>query len=200
MNGLGERFVDALGYAAHAHADQVRKGGDVPYVGHLLGVCSLVVEDGGGEDEAIAALLHDAVEDQGGVERLEDIRRRFGERVAGIVLELTDADGIPKPPWTERKLAYLQSLPRASPSGLRVGSADKLHNARAILMDLRDPEVGTGIFGRFNADAPRTIGYYDALADAFCRLRPGPLATTLRSTVDLLVAESGVAPLGPDDW
>lgn len=199
MSALGPRFVDALGYTAELHADQRRKGdAGIPYVGHLLGVCALVVEDGGDEDEAIGALLHDAVEDQGGLEQLAVIRERYGARVALIVEECTDADGVPKPPWADRKRAYLASLPDRSPSGLRVSNADKLFNAGAILRD--HGELGPKVWDRFTGSPESTLGYYEALAAAFQRLRPGPLATELRRTVDLLTTESGLVPLPPERW
>ena len=107
---LSARFEDALAYAAHLHAGQPRKDTAIPYVAHLLAVCSLVLEDGGDEDEAIAALLHDGPEDAGGHETLEEIRRRFGDRVADIVADCSDTFETPKPPWRERKEAYLAHL------------------------------------------------------------------------------------------
>jgi (p)ppGpp synthase/HD superfamily hydrolase len=142
------RFEAALTYAAHLHRDQTRKGTDIPYVGHLLGVASLVIEDGGSEDEAIAGLLHDAVEDQGGAPRLEDIRTRFGEGVAAIVAGCTDAHTIPKLPWRQRKEAYLAHLREATADVLRVSAADNLYNARAILEDYR--ALGEALWPRFS--------------------------------------------------
>lgn len=199
MSPLGPRFVDALSYTAELHATQRRKGdAGIPYIGHLLGVCALVIEDGGTEDEAIGALLHDAVEDQGGAAQLAAIRERYGDGVALIVEECTDADGIPKPPWADRKRAYLESLPTRSPSGLRVSSADKVFNAAAILRDHR--QVGAKVWDRFTGCPESTLGYYEALAQVFEKLRPGALATELRRTVDLLIAESGLTPLPPDRW
>ncbi len=131
------RFEDALAYAARLHAGQRRKGTDIPYVSHLLAVASLAIENGADEDEAIAALLHDAVEDQGGRRRLHAIRRRYGARVAELVAGCTDADVTPKPPWRQRKVRYLEHLRTASPSVRLVSACDKLHNARAILADYR---------------------------------------------------------------
>src|SRR6185503_9823772 len=129
---LSQRFESALVFAARLHGRQLRKGTCVPYVSHLLAVASLVLEDGGDEDEAIAALLHDAVEDQGGLPTLDRIRAEFGARVADIVLGCTDADSLPKPPWRERKERHLSHL-RTAPDGVRrVSAADTLHNARAI--------------------------------------------------------------------
>jgi len=134
---LTSRFENALVYAAQLHARQVRKRSNVPYIAHLLGVTSLVLEDGGQEDEAIAALLHDAVEDQGGIETLKEIQQKFGLEVADIVIGVTDAISDPKPPWRERKEAYIASIRTASPAVLRVSLADKVYNARATLRDIR---------------------------------------------------------------
>ena len=184
MSALGERFRDALVYAAELHATQRRKGSGAPYVGHLLGVASVVIEDGGSEDESIAALLHDGAEDQGGRAVLEEIRRRFGGRVAGIVEACSDTLEDPKPPWRERKAAYLDRLETEDDEGaLRVSLADKVHNARAIVLDLRrDPER---FWERFHVDDPQEqLWYYRGLADVFARRRPGPLAVELRRAVD----------------
>jgi (p)ppGpp synthase/HD superfamily hydrolase len=145
---LTESFDRALLYAVHANADQRRKGSDAPYVGHLLGVASLVLEDGGDEDEAIAALLHDVVEDQGGAARLADVEQQFGSRVAAIVAGCSDTDQVPKPPWEKRKMSYLAHLETAGPDVLRVSLADKVHNVRAILLDYR--EQGESLWARFD--------------------------------------------------
>src|SRR6266853_3455026 len=125
---LSRRFEAALLLATRLHATQTRKGGRIPYVSHLLGVASLALEHGGDEDVAIAALLHDAVEDQGGRPTLQTIRRMFGDRVATVVMECSDTDREPKPPWRERKERYLAHLPSASADALLVSIADKLHN------------------------------------------------------------------------
>jgi (p)ppGpp synthase/HD superfamily hydrolase len=177
----GPRFEDALGYAARLHREQERKGSGVPYVTHLLAVAAIVGEQSGSEDEVIAALLHDAVEDQGGQPRLEEIRARYGDAVAEIVWGCTDADTIPKPPWRERKEIYVAHLDDASPSIRLVSSADKLHNARSILMDYR--VLGPALWDRFTGGREGTLWYYHALADAFLRLSPGPLADELARTV-----------------
>ncbi len=187
---LGGRFDNALVFAVRKHRTQVRKGSEVPYAGHLLGVCSLVIEDGGSEDEAIAALLHDVVEDQGGELVLEEVRAQFDEQVAAIVLACSDTTVDPKPPWRERKEAYLAHLTAASLSTLRVSLADKLYNARAILRDRR--EVGDAVWDRFNTGRDGQLWYYGALADAFVDLRPGPMATELTETVD------AIRSIGPD--
>jgi GTP pyrophosphokinase len=177
----GPRFEDALTYAAQAHREQIRKGSGVPYITHLLAVAAIVGEQGGSEDEVIAALLHDAVEDQGGQARLADIRARYGDAVADIVWGCTDADTIPKPPWRERKEIYVAHLADATPSIRLVSSADKLHNARSILSDLR--ALGPALWDRFTGGRDGTLWYYRALADTFLRLSPGPLADELARTV-----------------
>ena len=152
MHGLPltQRFIEALAYATEVHAGQSRKGTSVPYVSHVLAVCSLVLEDRGGEDEAIAALLHDAVEDGGGQPRLEDIRRRFGDRVAEIVWTCSDTDETPKPPWKDRKTRYIAHVRAAGPDARRVSCADKLHNARSILRDYR--ALGERLWDRFKRE------------------------------------------------
>lgn len=162
------RLQTALAYAAGLHAGQTRKGGEeIPYIGHLLGVCSLTVEAGGDEDQAIAALLHDAAEDQGGHETLEEIRSRFGERVARIVEACTDAFEDPKPAWPQRKERYLEHLGSVPPEALLVVCADKLYNARAILQDHH--RFGDEVFDRFTADKEATLWYYRSLTDALAR-------------------------------
>jgi (p)ppGpp synthase/HD superfamily hydrolase len=128
---LGPAFEVALVYASMLHRTQTRKSSAVPYVSHLLGVASLVIEEGSTETQAIAALLHDAVEDQGGRPRLDEIRERFGEGVAAIVDACTDAYEEPKPPWRPRKEAYIARLASEPPDALLVSVADKVHNALA---------------------------------------------------------------------
>lgn len=162
---LSRRFDDALVYARQLHAAQLRKGTAVPYVAHLLAVTAIVLEHGGGEDESIAALLHDAVEDQGGASTRAEIRRRFGETVVAIVDGCTDAETIPKPPWRERKEAYIAHIAGASASVRLVSAADKLHNAGSILADYR--RLGESLWGRFNGRREGTLWYYRALVDAF---------------------------------
>lgn len=164
-NFLTDRFEEALIYAARLHAEQKRKCSSVPYFAHLLGVTSLVLEDGGEEDEAIAALLHDAVEDQGGFETLEEIRQRFGSEVAEIVDGLTDAYTLPKPPWKERKEDYIASLRSANPPVIRVSLADKVYNARATLRDIR--HEGEAGWERFNGGKEGTLWYYRQLIHEF---------------------------------
>jgi (p)ppGpp synthase/HD superfamily hydrolase len=184
---LGERFQRALGLALELHRDQVRKGPKrIPYVAHLLGVASIVLEDGGDEDEAIAALLHDGPEDRGGGATLERIRAEFGERVAAIVEGCSDTLEQPKPPWRARKERYLGHLEEAPPDVLHVSLADKVHNARAILGDYR--EVGEELWSRFRGTREESLWYYRALAELFSRRRPGPLAEELARTVDEIEA------------
>ena len=167
------RFDQALVYAHQLHARQTRKGTTMPYIGHLLAVTSIVIENGGTEDEAIAALLHDAVEDQGGAQIREEIRRRFGDNVAAIVDGCTDTDQVPKPPWRARKEDYLAHLSEASPSVLLVSLADKLHNARTIVQDYR--AIGAEIWRRFTGGKEGTLWYYRALVDAFRAHGDSPL-------------------------
>jgi (p)ppGpp synthase/HD superfamily hydrolase len=161
----GEKFGEALTYAVRVHRDQTRKGTQVPYVTHLLAVAAIVGENGGTENEVVAALLHDAPEDQGGKERLEDIRERFGDEVAGIVAGCTDTYEDPKPPWRERKEAYIAHIAHAPESVRLVSAADKLHNARAILADLR--VVGDELWQRFTGGKEGTLWYYRALVATF---------------------------------
>src|SRR5512132_3221632 len=134
---LSRQFEKALIYATQIHGGQLRKKTRIPYIAHILGVAAIAMEYGANETEAIAALLHDAVEDCGGARRLRDIERKFGKKVARIVEGCTDTDQSPKPPWRERKEAYIAHLQRASASTRHVSAADKLHNARAILHNLR---------------------------------------------------------------
>jgi GTP pyrophosphokinase len=159
------RLIQALGVAAQLHAEQWRKGSEVPYLAHLLGTCSIALEYGADEDEAIAALLHDAIED---VEPAGDARAAvaaFGERVLRIVEGCTDTDEHPKPPWRARKEAYIDHLADADASVLLVSAADKLHNARSINADLR--RHGAATWDRFNGGRDGSLWYYRALIDAF---------------------------------
>jgi (p)ppGpp synthase/HD superfamily hydrolase len=186
---LSPRFTEALVCAATLHTTQTRKGTSVPYVSHVLAVCAIVLEHGGNEDEAIAALLHDAVEDQGGDATRQEIIRRFGETVAAIVDGCTDAETIPKPPWEERKRAYVAHIAEASPSVRLVAAADKLHNARAILADYR--QHGEALWDRFNGGRDGTLWYYRALVDAFRAVDSSPLVEELERTVAELEMLSG---------
>ena len=183
----GEKFEQALPYAARLHKEQVRKGTSTPYVTHLLAVASIVGENGGTEDEVVAALLHDAPEDQGGEAQLGEIRVRFGDEVAEIVDGCTDTYETPKPPWRERKDRYLAHLADAPGSVRLVSSADKLHNARTVLSDYR--LVGEDLWSRFNGGKEGTLWYYRAIVDA---LRgDGPVVEDLHRVVTELEAVSG---------
>jgi len=165
---LGERFEQALVFAGRVHADQRRKGNDVPYVAHLLAVCAIVLEHGGDEDQAIAALLHDAAEDQGGVAMLDQIGDRFGRRVRHIVEQMSDAlvaPGEAKPPWRDRKAAFIDRMRSADADVLLIALADKVHNSATLLGDLhRD---GNAAFDKFNGKKDGTLWYYRTLLDVF---------------------------------
>jgi (p)ppGpp synthase/HD superfamily hydrolase len=178
---LGGRFQDALIYATQLHCKQARKGSEIPYVSHLLSAAALIIEDRGDEDEVIAALLHDAVEDQGGASRLAEIRQRFGEQVAEIVDGCSDTYECPKPPWRERKERHLEHLRIASHSVRRVVLADTLHNARATLADLR--MGGSAVWSRFSVGREETIWYYNAKLAVFEARNPGWMTEELRASV-----------------
>jgi GTP pyrophosphokinase len=181
---LSERFIDALTFATQLHAGQTRKGSEVPYIAHLLGVASTVLEHGANEDEAIAALLHDAIEDQGGAATREEIRRRFGDTVTEIVDGCTDSDTTPKPPWRQRKEAYIAHIPTASASVLLVSAADKLYNARSVLNDYR--LIGDAVWERFQGGKNGSLWYYRAVVDAFRSTGSSPLFDELERVVSEL--------------
>ncbi|MCX6552510.1 MAG: HD domain-containing protein [Acidobacteria bacterium] len=185
---LTRRFEEALAYANEAQGKQKRKGTDVPYLAHLLEVASIVLQHGGDEDEAIAALLHDAPEDAGGHARLADIRTRFGDRVADIVDGCSDTFESPKPSWRPRKEAYLARIPSLSPSARLVSAADKLANARATLDDYRS--LGDSLWVRFNGGAD-TPWYYRAAADAFLAVDRSSIAERLHLVVSELCRVTG---------
>jgi len=178
---LTRRFEQALLFATRKHAGQSRKGTPVPYVAHLMSVAGLVLETGGDEDLAIAALLHDVVEDCGGAPRLKEVRRRFGERVAHVVEGCTDSDTFPKPPWRKRKENYLEHLRTADADTRLVSVADKLHNARTILTDYR--ESGESIWERFQGRREGTLWYYRALLNEFRRKKSNRLINELERVV-----------------
>lgn len=167
MLPISARYRDALAYAAQLHSEQTRKGSGTPYLAHLLSVSALAMEAGADEDQAIAALLHDAAEDQGGLPILEQIRNTFGDRVANMVRDLSDTFETPKPPWKERKQAYLAHLQDADASVLLVSACDKLHNLRSILDDVR--AAGPAVFDRFQGGRDGTLWYYDSLAREFAK-------------------------------
>ncbi len=179
---LSDRFDQALSFAAQLHVTQTLKSSRVPYIAHLLAVTSIVLRAGGTEDEAIAALLHDAVEDQGGAPTLQRIRDLFGDTVAQIVDGCTETDQVPKPPWRERKETYLQHLRRADPSVRLVALADKLDNARATLQDYR--RIGDDVWKRFNAGREEQDWWYWSLVKVFDETHSNPeLVAELRSLV-----------------
>lgn len=183
------QFEKALRFAVKLHRDQLRKGGELPYIGHLLGVCSIALENGADEAEAIAALLHDSIEDQaesfGGAARLrEHIRAEFGEKALEIVEGCTDAETIPKPPWRERKEAYVAHLADAPAPVLLVSASDKLHNARAILQDFR--QHGDEVWSRFKGGREGPLWYYRALVNAFKARGDSPLYSELERVVSEL--------------
>lgn len=192
---LTERFDRAATYARILHGDHLRKGTDAPYICHLLQVCGLVIEFGGNEDEAIAALLHDAAEDRGGEPRLQDIGRQFGNTVAGIVRENSDSlaeSSEQKEGWRKRKTAYLEAIGQKSASACLVSICDKIHNARSLLTDQR--EVGDEHWKRFKAGRKDSLWYYrrlieefEARSDEYVRLKR-PLAELRRIVVDLEAA------------
>jgi (p)ppGpp synthase/HD superfamily hydrolase len=188
---LGPRFLRAFRFAAEKHDGQTRKASTIPYIAHLMGVASLVLEFGGDEDMAIAALLHDVVEDCGGAPMLEEVRRKFGPRVAKIVDGCTDSDTDPKPPWRERKENYLRHLKSADAATRLVSAADKLNNVRSILSDYRS--VGESVWVRFNGGRDGTLWYYRALLREFLRRKPNRLMREL----ELAVLELESAPNQP---
>jgi len=180
---LGPRLQRAFQYAAEKHAGQTRKQTAAPYLSHLMAVSSLVLEAGGDEDLAIAALLHDAVEDCGGMPRLREIRKQFGPRVAKIVAGCTDSYAIPKPDWRQRKKDYIREVKHADGETRLVSAADKLHNVGTILKDYR--QHGEAIWERFTGGRAGTLWYYRALSDEYERRNP----TQITRELALAVAE-----------
>jgi (p)ppGpp synthase/HD superfamily hydrolase len=172
----------ALEIALDAHRGQVRKSTSIPYISHPLAVASIAMEYGANQDQVIAALLHDAIED-GGESYRNIIRNNFGEHVLSLVEACTD--GTPdatgqKAPWTERKTRYLNHLEDASDDVLLVSGSDKLHNARAILRDLK--VLGVSVFNRFSTSQEQTIWYYESLSDIFTK-RQQPFAVEIAETI-----------------
>ena len=183
---LTEKFEHALIYTLRLHRDQTRKGTKIPYFAHLMSVAALVLESGGDEEMAIAALLHDAVEDQGGTGTLVEIRELFGERVAMIVEGCTDAFESPKPPWRSRKEAYLDHLSTAPAEVRLVSLADKLHNARSILSDLLQNGIHT--MNRFKGGVAGTVWYYQQLLGVFRQHNDSPMIDELDRVVSEIVS------------
>ena len=185
---LSNRFTQALVYAKELHDTQTRKGGNIPYFAHLMGVASIALEYGANEDEAIAALLHDAIEDQGGPPTGAEIRRRFGDTVADIVEGCTDADATPKPPWRRRKEVFIAELPTASPSVRLVSAADKLYNSWSILKDYR--VLGESVWRRFKGGGKKgTLWYYRSLVTALRQGESIPNLTILVDELDRVVTK-----------
>jgi (p)ppGpp synthase/HD superfamily hydrolase len=187
---LGIRLQRAFRYASEKHSGQTRKQTAVPYLSHLMGVASLVLEAGGDEDLAIAALLHDVVEDCGGMPRLREIRKQFGPRVARIVEGCTDSFVEPKPEWIERKKEYLREVKHADAETRLVSASDKLHNVRTILADYR--QDGEAIWPRFNGKKEGTLWYYRALSDEYQRRGRNRITRELASMVAELERATGV--------
>lgn len=185
---LGAKFDDALIYAADVHHAQLRKGSDIPYLGHLLSVAGLVIESGGTETEAIAALLHDAAEDAGGADTLVEIEARFGAEVAKIVAECSDTLETPKPPWHERKRCYINHLGGASQAAILVSLADKLDNARAMLRDFR--QIGPEVWQRFRVHDPKDhLWYYQSLLTIYAQRSDSWMVQELERVFGELKAE-----------
>lgn len=184
MVELTQKFESALIYATRLHANQRRKVGDIPYVAHLLAVAALVLDDGGSENEAIAALLHDAVEDQGGLSTRMTIRREFGEEVVAIVDGCTEFCGTPKPPWAERKARYIEQIRMGSASVRRVSLADKLHNIRSLVMAWETQ--GEAVWQHFNAGRANILAFYQALLQVYQQADAGPMAAELERWIQVL--------------
>lgn len=193
---LGQKFDDALALASKLHRNQNRKDAPIPYLSHLMAVAGIVLEANAYhqmdnlEDVAIGALLHDSIEDQGHKIRLEEIREKFGDTVHRIVLECSDAivtkKGQVKPPWRERKEAYLAKITSKSQETLLVSCADKLHNARCIMFD--HDRMGDVVWDRFNAGKEGTVWYYESLVKEFENAWPGnPILSDFRALVQHMV-------------
>ena len=191
---LGIRLQRAFQYAAAKHDGQTRKQSAVPYLSHLMAVASLVLEAGGDEDMAIGALLHDVVEDCGGMPRLREIRKQFGARVANIVEGCTDSFGEPKPEWIERKKDYLREVKHADAATRLVSASDKLHNVRTILADYR--QQGEVIWTRFSGKKEGTLWYYRALSDEYQRRNRNRITRELAIVVEELERATGVKSKG----
>ena len=184
MNVLSDRFEEALIYATRLHARQVRKGTNIPYISHLLSVAALVLEDGGSEDEAIAALLHDAIEDQGGEATRAEILARFGDRVVALVDGCTEAISSPRKPWRERKLQYLEKIRGNSLAVQRVSLADKLHNVRSIVADWQ--RVGDSVWDRFSVKREETLWFYRNVVDTYSESFSSVMVIELRQAISRL--------------
>jgi (p)ppGpp synthase/HD superfamily hydrolase len=183
---VSHRIADAVEFAVRAHGDQVRKGTSIPYVSHLFGVAALVLEGGGDEDLAIAGLLHDALEDTAAT--AAQVEEAFGSGVAAVVVGCSDTLQRPKPPALGRKQLYLEHLEEADADVLLVSLADKLHNARSLLLDFRTE--GPTVFERFKLSREETLWYYGELVKIYSRRKPGALADELARVVADLCREA----------
>jgi (p)ppGpp synthase/HD superfamily hydrolase len=193
-NQLTPIMYTALELAFRLHGHDARKESQIPYLAHLLSVCALVQLDGGSQEEAIAALLHDAIEDKSTQISREEIGKQFGQKVLNIVKISSDTPsdyvGGPKPPWKERKQAYIKHIYETDPALLRVTVADKVDNARAILADYQ--RIGDEVWKRFNAGKDGQLWYYKSCVEAFAAAGfKGPLLEELRKLVDQLLKQSG---------
>ncbi len=193
---LTQRFEDALVYANRLHQGQYRKDRRVPYIAHLLSVAALVMEDGGNEDEAIAALLHDAIEDQGGAKTREVIRQWFGDHVTAIVDGCTETDGMPEPSWQERKVAYLKQIWQASPEIRRVSLADKLHNARSLLVSLH--REGESTWQYFNRGKEEMLWFYQSLNQIYRATGNDYLSSEFNRVISEIASFGNLTPRLPD--
>lgn len=182
---MTERFSEALAYASDLHRYQLRKGSGIPYISHLLSVTALVMEAGGSEDECIAALLHDAVEDQGGEPTGDEIRLRFGSGVARIVGACSE-DKSAGTTWTERKRSAVSKVTEMDASARLVLTADKLHNIRSVISE--HAKIGDAIWWRFGGGREGTLWYYRAMADAIDEAGGSELVRELRAAVEKLEA------------
>ncbi|MFN2143896.1 MAG: HD domain-containing protein [Anaerolineales bacterium] len=187
---LTEKFEQALLFAIHIHAGQTRKGSQTPYFAHILGVASLVLEDGGTETEAIAALLHDAAEDGAGQDTLDEIQAQFGAEITEIVLDCSDTLEKPKPPWKERKQAHIEHLKTSRPESVHVKLADKVHNANNLLRSLH--EHGPAIWDDFKGGRDGTLWYFKGMYEVFSLTRSGYLMDEFAR----LIAEIENFPVG----
>ncbi len=194
LEPLSDRFQSALEMAFQLHRTQTRKQSQIPYFAHLMSVTALVLENGGSENQAIAALLHDAVEDQGGKPTLEKIKDKFGAEVADIVDGCTDAYTNPKPPWKERKIAYLEKLKSKPDTILLVSLADKVHNARTILRDLH--LEGDNVWNKFNGGKSGTLWYYQSLANFFDTAPFPTLKKELRQLIEEIIILANLMETG----
>jgi (p)ppGpp synthase/HD superfamily hydrolase len=188
-----QRFSEALTFAERVHRTQTRKGNDIPYIAHLLAVSATVLEYGGDEDTAIAGLLHDAVEDQGGLEVLHEIDMRFGPRVAGIVEACSDStspDPEAKEPWETRKRAHIAKLATVEVDVALVTAADKLHNLTAMIRDVH--REGPGTLSRFSAEAAQLLWYFSSVASAIERHRATAPVGEIEQGINQLASLLGV--------